>query len=95
MQSVNSSYIVSDKVSLPNVVFNFLAWILTDEDNAVEDDTRRVDVTEEQSYRTILSLDQDLLFYISRGRLKTLKRVALSMSVKNLTGSREVITLLN
>ena len=37
----------------------------------------------------------DDIYNVSKGRMKTPKHVALPIAVKNLTGSKEVITLLN
>lgn len=61
----------NDKVDLPNSVFNLLAWILTDEENAMGDNVKKAAVNDEQTLRFILSLGQDLLFNVSKGRCRT------------------------
>ena len=45
--------------------------------------------------RLALSLAQDLLNYVRNGMQKTSKHVSLPLALKNLTSSKEVITLLN
>ena len=45
--------------------------------------------------RLVLSLAQDLLNYGRNGMQKTSKHVSLPLALKNLTSSKEVITLLN
>lgn len=88
------SYIKEESVLVPNVVYNLLAWILSECGEPEEDNDEKVDV-EEHCRRIVLSLAQDLSYNVSHGRQKTPKHVALPLTVKNLTGSREVITLLN
>lgn len=90
----HSSDIKTENISVPNVAYNLLAWILSDEDRPVEDNKVRVGV-DEQCQRLVLSLAQYLLYNVSNGRHKTPKHVGLSLTVKNLTGSKEVVTLLN
>ena len=83
-------------VALPPVVYNLLAWILTeDKDTQPIENTKRVTINDPAVHRLILSIGQDLIYNISKGRQKTPKHVALPMTVKNLTGCKEVITLLN
>ena len=88
------SYIKEESVLVPNVVYNLLAWILSECGEPEEDNDEKVDV-EEHCRRIVLSLAQDLSYNVSHGRQKTPKHVVLPLTVKNLTGSREVITLLN
>ena len=86
-----STTINEENISVPTVVYNLLAWILS-EDGEREDEKVNVD---ENCQRLVLSLAQDLLYNVSKGRMKTPKHVALPIAVKNLTRSKEVITLLN
>lgn len=80
-------------IQLPSVVYNLLAWILSDNTDVSPDEN--VTVTDPVVRRLILSIGQDLQYNISKGRQKTPKHVALPMTMKNLTGSKEVISLLN
>jgi hypothetical protein len=84
-------------VSLPYAVYNLFAWILTNNGNLEpeEGEDKKVDVNDHSVQRQIMSFGQDLIYAVSKGRQKTPKHVALPLTVKNLTGSKEVITLLN
>lgn len=75
-----------NNISLPNSVRSFLTWILTDENYQLQRDLKHKSVQ-----RLVKSFGQDLLYAVSKERQKTPNHVA----VKNLTGSKEVITLLN
>ena len=86
-----STTINEENICVPNVVYNLLAWILS-EDSEGEDKKVNVD---KNCQRLVLSFAQDLLYNVSKGRMKTPKHVTLPIAVKNLTGSKEVITLLN
>lgn len=86
-----STTINEENTSVPTVVYYLLAWILS-EDGEGEDEKVNVD---ENCQRLVLSLAQDLLYNVLKGRMKTPKHVALPIAVRNLTGLKEVITLLN
>ena len=88
-----SNNIEEENVVVPTVVYNLLAWILS-EGGEGEEKKQKVNV-EGHCHRLVLSLAQDLLYNVSNGRQKTPKHVSLPLAVKNLTGSKEVITLLN
>ena len=49
----------------------------------------------EADERRIIMIAQDIVHSATHGRVKTPKHVALGMSVRNITGSKQVITLLN
>lgn len=82
----HASDIGPSSISLPQSVLNFLTWTLT------SDDGQQQNLSVE---RIVQSFGQDLLYNVSKGRQKTPKHVALSLTVKNLTGSKELITMLN
>ena len=42
-----------------------------------------------------MSVAQDMIHCVSRGRVKTPKHITLPMAIKSLTGNAEVLTLLN
>ncbi|KAL9951848.1 hypothetical protein ACROYT_G044583 [Oculina patagonica] len=88
--------LTQDSVVLPHVLYNLLAWILTeDKDTQPIENNEKVTINDPAVHRLILSLGQDLIYNVSKGRQKTPKHVALPITVKNLTGCKEVITLLN
>ena len=47
------------------------------------------------THRRTISIGQDLVYSCSRGRLKTPKHVALPLAMKQLTGSSQIVTILN
>ena len=56
------------------VVYNLLAFILTeDKENQPIEKSKRVTVNDSTAHRLILSLGQDLLYNISKGRTKNAK----------------------
>ena len=82
----------SDSDLVPDLLYNMLAWILT---SNTDFSSQRVGNLPSHVHRWILSLGQDLIHCVTRGRIKTPKHIALPVTVKSLTGNAEVITLLN
>ena len=82
----------SEAVLVPDMLYNMLAWILTSDTGF---SMERVTNVPNHVHRWILSLGQDLIHCVSRGRNKTPKHVLLPMTVKSLTGNAELVTLLN
>lgn len=77
---------------VPDLLYNMMAWILSSQSGySVE----RVSNLPPNVHRLVLSLCQDLIHSVSRGRIKTPKHVVLPMTVKSLTGNVELITVLN
>lgn len=77
---------------VPDLFYNMMAWILSSQS---EYSVTRVSNLSPEVHRLVLSLSQDLIHSVSRGRIKTPKHVVLPMTVKSLTGSVELITILN
>lgn len=91
----DSSELTVENIAVPDIVYNMIAWILTDDSSNSEPITmERVKVSETVECK-ILSFGQDLLSAASNNKKKTPKHVAPPMTVKNLTGSAEVVHLLN
>ena len=86
--------LTTKKISLPTVVYNFLLWLIAEE-TEYDDITCQPVTTKPDIERKVLSIGQDLLYNVSRGRTKNPKHVSLAMTVKNLTGSSQVVSLLN
>ncbi|KAK2561691.1 hypothetical protein P5673_015048 [Acropora cervicornis] len=68
------------------------AWICSSD---AEYSNKRVCGVSAEVRRLVLSLAQDLIHYVSRGRIKTPKHVTLPLTVKSLTGNAELVTILN
>jgi len=69
-----------------------LAWILSPEAEYCDETATKVS---SDVHRLVISIAQDLIYCVSRGRVKTPKHISLPLTVKSLTGNAEVITLLN
>ena len=89
-----ASDLTPDKIVLPTMVFNFLVWLLTEDETLIDINLDKIPVKSDIQ-RRILAIGQDLLYTTSKGRVKTPKHVSLAMAVKNLTGSSQVVTLIN
>lgn len=79
-------------IEIPDLLYNLLAWILCPK---LDYCTEKATEVPENIQRIIFSISQDLIHCASHGRIKTPKHVTLPIAVKSLTGSAEVITLLN
>ena len=81
---------------VPSALYNFLAWLMERDKGADPlTTTCNVSVSSPQVHCRVLSAAQDLLFLVSGGKLKHPKTVALSLVVKQLTGSKQTVQLLN
>lgn len=82
----------SAKELVPLLLYNFLAWALNK--SSVPDFENFVEV-KECDEKKIFSLAQDMIFIMHNGRKNTPKSVALSMAVRQITGSSSLIDILN
>lgn len=89
----NPEDLESETNTVPDLLYNMLAWILTSEAEYSID--KRVANLPSHVHRWVLSIGEDLVHCANRGRVKTPKHVLLPMAVKSLTGNAEVVTLLN
>lgn len=79
------------KVLLPQSLYWLIRWIVTGEQYS-DHSPSNGNTTDE---RNIIMAAQDLVHCASHARVKLPKHIGLSMSVKHLTGSKQLITLLN
>ena len=77
---------------VPDLLYNMFAWICSSD---AEYSNKRVCGVSAEVRRLVLSLAQDLIHCVSRGRIKTPKHVTLPLTVKSLTGNAELVTILN
>ncbi len=84
--------ISQDKIVVPDLLYNLLAYIITGHARPVSEGRAPVNSDVE---RLVLSVAQDLINITSKGKIKTVKSVGLGIAVKNLTGNKEVQQLLN
>ena len=88
-----SNNIEEENIMVPTVVYNSLTCFLS-EGGEGEEKKEKVNA-KGHCQRLVLSLAQDLLNYVRNGMQKTSEHVSLPLALKNLTSSKEVITLLN
>lgn len=88
--------LLEDSVEVPTAVYNFLAWLVSPDasEGHISLDVR-AELPSSEVHRKVLSIGQDLLYCVSHGRVKTPKHVSLSVAVKQMTGSSQVVSLLN
>ena len=77
---------------LPQSLYWLIRWIVTGEPLGDHTIASAPNITDE---RKIIMVGQDLIHCASHARVKLPKQVGLAMCVKHLTGSKQLITLLN
>eukprot|EP00057_Strongylocentrotus_purpuratus_P028770 XP_011683244.1 PREDICTED: uncharacterized protein LOC105447183 [Strongylocentrotus purpuratus] len=90
----NSFHLNQDKAEsiVPVKLYNFLAWMTGLSEEPTDD--KFVHVSEDK-HRRILSISQDVIYLASKGRKPMPKHTSLAMAVRHLTGSAQLIGLLN
>ena len=88
-----SNNIEEENIMVPTVVYKSLTCFLS-EGGEGEEKKEKVNA-KGHCQRLVLSLSQDLLNYVRNGMQKTSKHVSLPLALKNLTSSKEIITLWN
>ena len=86
--------LTTDNINVPDLLFNFLCWVLYDDTSSNPVSEERVDVPI-ATRRTVLSMAQDLVHCATSGRIKNPKHVALPLTVKHLTRSVQLVEMLN
>ena len=81
-------------ISIPNLAYNVLAWTLMDDVDSPPVSEKRV-VLPSTTGQKVFSFGQDLIYAVNNGRVLTPKHIALPLSVKNWTGSAEVVITLS
>ena len=82
----------SAKRMVPSPLYNFLAWVLGFTADPAFDDYAKV--TEEE-HAKLLSLAQDIIYVSHAGRKPTPKHLALSMTIRQMTGSSGLLKIIH
>ena len=82
----------TSKGLLPQSLYWLIRWIVTGEPLGDHPTASALNITDE---RKIIMAGQDLIHCASHARVKLPKQVGLAICVKHLTGSKQLITLLN
>lgn len=72
-----------------------LNWTLSASDTLSDHNLKNMNRAPGHLHRLILSVGQDLIYGSSNGQVNTPKHVGLAMAIKHLTGSKQVISMLN
>ena len=80
------------KLLLPLSLYWLIRWIVTGESLSDHPTASALNITDE---RKIIMVGQELIHCASHARVKLPKQVGLAMCMKHLTGSKQLITLLN
>lgn len=77
---------------VPLELYNLVSWII----GATEDPTldHHVDIADDLHLK-VLSICQDIVYPASKGRKQTPKSLCLGLTVRHLTGSSQIVSLLN
>ncbi|CAC5416584.1 unnamed protein product [Mytilus coruscus] len=87
--------ISENNIVIPDLLYNFLALLLTDDSKHASFSPSKLDISSEVLHRRIMSLAQDLIYSVSKGYTKTPKHVALAIYLKTQTGSSEIVKIIN
>ena len=81
--------------NVPDMVYNFIAWIVHDDSREVTPISEERVMLPSSCHMKVLSMAQDLVYNTTHGRVRTAKHIALPMALHSLTGSAELVTILN
>ena len=90
--SVNDLDLATAKQMVPTDVYLFLRWVITNDDVEADLESSCSIAADE---RKVLCLAQDLIHCASHGRVKLPKHVGLAMCVRHMTGSKQLVSILN
>ena len=81
-----------ESVTISPEIFNFLAAVMYGSEIVCY---QKKVILSEKNARIVMSIAQDMIYASSNGRTKPPKHLSLSMAVKNISGSKQVVELLN
>ena len=91
-----SSFINEQSVTTPNLLYilhNLIAWVPTEDQSDRSISNLSVEMSE-ASNRRVVSFAQDIIYDAIRCKVKTPKRVGLAVLLKSLSGSAELVKVL-
>ena len=93
--SIDKSDITEEKAKdiIPEILFRFAACLLGG--NLAHDIVKDSNNMDNDMERRVLSLCQDIMYIVKKSRVKTPKHIGLALSVKHLTGSKQVVNMLH
>ena len=82
------SFINEQSVTIPNLLYNLIAWVLTEDQSDRPISNLSVEMSEATD-RRVVSFVLDIIYDVTRCKVKTPKGVGLAVLLKILTGSAE------
>ena len=90
--SVNDIDQVTAKNLVPADLYLFLRWLITRDGVNID---AKSDCSNDSDERKVLCLAQDIIHCMSHGQMKLPKHLGLAISVRHLTGSEQLVSILN
>ena len=84
------SFINEQYVTMPNLLYNLINLVLTDNQSNRPISDLEVEMSEANNMR-VVSFVQDLIYDVTHCKVQTPERVGLAVLLKNLTGSAELV----
>ena len=81
-------------MTILDLLYNLIAWVLIEDQSDRPISSLKVEMSEATN-RRVVSFEQDIIYAATRGKVKTPKHVGLAILVKSLTGSDELVKILN
>ena len=80
---------------IPSRLYWLVRIMLTSDDSGIEDFDHPTPCGKTDKERQVISIAQDIIHCASNARVKLPKQIGLAMTVRHLTGSKQLVTLLN
>jgi hypothetical protein len=84
------SFIDKQYVIIPNLLYKLITWVLTADQTDRPISNLKVEMSEATHMR-VISFAQDIIYDITRGKLKIPRHVGMSVLLQSLTGSVELV----
>ena len=93
--SLDKADITDEKAKeiIPDILFRFAASLLGG--SLAHDIVKDSNNMDSDMDRRVVALCQDIIYTVKKSRVKTLKHIGLAMSIKHLTGSKQVVNMLH
>ena len=83
------------KKALPDSLYWLLRWIISSDKTGSDSEFVNPRCSNPSDERHVITIGQDIIHSASHARVKTPKHASLAMAVRHLTGSKQIVTILN
>ena len=80
---------------VPVSIYNFLVWLVCGELNLLATDSESKEEVCLKRHQLVFSLAQDLIYAVTDALVKPPKQVALSSAIHHLSGSKQLVQMIN